>query len=67
MIPTFDVFRFEADGRYWVDAAVSVEDSKTRVRELLSLTPGQTMILSQETNVRFMIEDGAAVPLPVSN
>ena len=62
MIPTYDIFRLEADGTHWVDAVISVEDAKTRIQELVELTPGQYIVLNQKTQEQFIVKGNAVIP-----
>ena len=49
MIPTFDIFRADLGGTYWVEAAVSLQDAQARIRALQIDLPGEYFIFNQKT------------------
>jgi len=56
-IPTFDIFRVEADGGVlWRESAVTIDQAKARARDLAAATPGEYFILSHRTGNRWRVD-----------
>jgi hypothetical protein len=46
----FDIFRTEINGGVlWIESAATLEDAKARVQELGMRSPGEYLLLNQET------------------
>lgn len=55
-----DVFRFEASGPRWLEAAATLDGAKARVQELAAHSPGKYLLLDQKTGTKLVIKvDGA--------
>lgn len=59
MIPPFDIFKVEADSVRWVESADDLERAKARVSILSARSPGEYIILNQQTRERISVK-----PLP---
>jgi sarcosine oxidase gamma subunit len=62
MVPSFDIFRTEAEGSVlWCGSATTMEEAEARVREFAATSPGEYLILSHRTGNKLTIKaDGAA-------
>ncbi|HEX4002239.1 MAG TPA: hypothetical protein VHX36_06295 [Candidatus Acidoferrales bacterium] len=59
-IPTFDIFKVEADGGVlWRESATTVDQAKQRARELAATAPGEYFILSHRTGNKLKVESDA--------
>jgi hypothetical protein len=57
MIPAFDIFLMESDGgTLWCGSAASFEEAQTQVRERVASSPGNYIILNQQTGNKLVIE-----------
>ena len=62
MLPPFDIFRIEANGNMiLVGSAPTLKSAKTRVSELMALSPSEFLILSHRTSNRLIIKPPAAI------
>ena len=62
MVPPFDIFQKEPDGKLrWIEAAESLESAQARVQKFMKLSPGEYMIFSQKTGNKILI--GSPEPL----
>ncbi len=56
MVPQFDIFRvLSAKENLWIEAAVTLEDAITRVRQIGAVQSGRYFIHSQKTHVEIAI------------
>jgi hypothetical protein len=52
MVPPFDIFRVLNDGELrWIEAALSLDDAITRVRQIGAAQSGEYFMHSQKTGV----------------
>ena len=56
MIPPFDIFKVESSGLRWMEVAADLERAKTRVKVLAASSPGEYIILNQETGEKISIK-----------
>jgi hypothetical protein len=57
MVPSFDIFEIENDGRVrWVTEAVSFEEAKARAQDLAALAENGAVILDQRTGRKLIVE-----------
>src|SRR5258708_26350274 len=56
MIPPFDIFKVESSGLRWMESAADLERAKTRVKVLAASSPGEYIILNQETGEKNSIK-----------
>ena len=62
MLPPFDIFRIEPNGNMLlVGSAPTLKSAKSRVQELMALSPSEFLILSHRTNNRLIIKPPVAV------
>src|SRR6267378_2282263 len=55
MIPPFDIFKVESSGLRWIEAVADLERAKSRVNVLAASSPGEYIILNQETGEKISI------------
>ena len=56
LIPSFDIFKIDSDGRViWHCATESLVVAKSRIAKLAVSTPGEYLILDQNTGHRLLI------------
>ena len=55
MTPMADIFRVEGTGVRWLETASAVEHAKARVQELGASSPGEYLILDQQTGTKHKI------------
>lgn len=56
MVAPFDILRVLKDGApLWMEAAQTLEEAKTRVRQLAAIQPGSYVIFSQKTGNKIVI------------
>jgi len=59
----YDIFRMDASGILWQEAATSIDDAKTRAQLLAVHSPGEYLLLDQSTGVKHVVKaDGSCVP-----
>jgi hypothetical protein len=52
----FDIFRIETNGGVlWIESAATLENAKARVQELGMRSPGEYLLLNQETGNKLVI------------
>jgi CheY-like chemotaxis protein len=56
VIPPFDIFKVEADSVRWVESADDLERAKARVSVLAARSPGEYVILNQQTRERISVK-----------
>jgi hypothetical protein len=56
VIPPFDIFKVEADSVRWVESADDLDRAKERVSLLAARSPGEYVILNQQTRERISIK-----------
>jgi DNA-binding NarL/FixJ family response regulator len=56
MLPSFDIFKVESNGLRWVEAAVDLERATARVKALAASSPGEYIILDQNTGEKISIK-----------
>ncbi len=61
---SYDIFRRDAGGEVWVEAARDLETAKGRVIELAAQAPGQYVIFSQRSGR--MVSSGTVVASPAA-
>ena len=62
-IPAFDIFRAEPDGGVlWRESAATIEEARSRARELAAVAPGEYFVLSLRTGRRLAIDPDEAAP-----
>lgn len=56
MIYPFDIFQAETGGSVsWLEAAKTLEDAKARIQELALLSPGEYVVLNQNTGTKLVV------------
>jgi uncharacterized NAD(P)/FAD-binding protein YdhS len=56
MIPPFEIFQSESDGNVlWRGTAASMDDAKSRIRELAAEAPGDFIIMSRRTGHKLVL------------
>jgi hypothetical protein len=57
MIPKFDIFRLDADGKAsWLKTAETLEEARTKARQLAANSHGQHLILDQNTGKKIVVD-----------
>jgi hypothetical protein len=56
MIPPFDIFKVESSVLRWMEAAVDLGRAKARVKVLAASSPGEYIILNQNTGEKISIK-----------
>jgi CheY-like chemotaxis protein len=56
MIPPFDIFKVEGSGLRWMEVAADLERAKARVKLLSASSPGEYIILNQNTGEKIAIK-----------
>src|SRR5260370_16691744 len=56
MMPPFDIFKVESSGLRWMEAAVDLGRAKARVKVLAASSPGEYIILNQNTGEKISIK-----------
>jgi CheY-like chemotaxis protein len=56
VIPPFDIFKVEPDSVRWVESADDLERAKVRVKALAGRSPGEYIILNQQTRERISVQ-----------
>jgi CheY-like chemotaxis protein len=56
MIPPFDIFKVEGSGLRWMEVAPDLERAKARVKVLSASSPGDYIILNQNTGEKISIK-----------
>jgi hypothetical protein len=61
-VDTVDIFRIQSDGELvWLESAISVQDGRAKVSELMMNTPGQYFLFCQKTQEKIYVgSDGSA-------
>src|SRR5260370_13940233 len=59
MIPPFDIFKVESIGPRWMEPAADLERAKARVKVLAASSPGEYIIVSQQTGEKISIRPPA--------
>ena len=62
--PSFDIFRRDAVGDVWVEAARDLDTAKSRLIELAAEAPGQYVIFNQRSGR--MVSSGTVVASPAA-
>jgi hypothetical protein len=55
MMPPFDILKVESEGVRWMEAVADLERAKARVKVLAVSSPGQYIIVNQETGEKISI------------
>jgi|HubBroStandDraft_6_1064221.scaffolds.fasta_scaffold7613221_1 hypothetical protein len=56
MIYPFDIFQTETGGSVsWLEAAKTLEGAKARIQELALLSPGEYVVLNQNTGTKLVV------------
>jgi len=66
MTQKLDVFRLEASGVLWLGSAADFECAKARVQELAASSPGEYLVLDQETGDKHIIKLDGVGPSSVT-
>jgi hypothetical protein len=63
MLPPFDIFRVETDGRLvWKDTAQTFDLARLRIKILMISQPGDFVVYSQETGHKTIVKaDGSII------
>jgi hypothetical protein len=61
MFPSLDIFKIDSGGVLWRGAAESIDAAKARIQKLALSSPGEYLILNQNTGDRIRV-----TPLSVS-
>lgn len=65
MVPPFDIFRVEADGRLlWKDTAETFDLARLLIKILMGSHPSDYVIYSQETEHRTIVKSDGAIIEP---
>ena len=59
MIPPFDIFKVESSGPRWMEVAADLERATARVKVLAASSPGEYVILNQNTGEKISIKPKA--------
>jgi hypothetical protein len=59
MPPPFDIFRVESAGLRWMEVAADLERAKARVKLLAASSPGEYVILNQNTGEKILVKSPA--------
>lgn len=59
MLPPFDIFRVESAGLRWMEVAADLERAKARVKLLAASSPGEYVILNQNTGEKILVKSPA--------
>ncbi|HXN51160.1 MAG TPA: hypothetical protein VN943_04425 [Candidatus Acidoferrum sp.] len=59
MIPPFDIFKMDSSGLRWMEAAPDLDHAKARVGILAASSPGEYIILDQNTGEKISIQSKA--------
>jgi hypothetical protein len=59
MLPPFDIFKVDARGHRWMEAAADLQRAKARVKVLAASSPGEYLILNQKTGETISIKPPA--------
>jgi hypothetical protein len=55
-VHTVDIFRIQPDGELvWIDSAISLEDGRARVFELMVDIPGEYFLFCQKTQEKIFV------------
>jgi hypothetical protein len=60
MVPSLDIFKVESSSVRWRDTAATVETAKARIQKLALYSPGDYLIIDQETGQRIFVIPMAA-------
>jgi hypothetical protein len=67
MIPCFDIFRIDSDARViWRGAAESLVVAEAKIQKLAASTPGEYLILDQDTGRRLIVTHSGVSAQPAS-
>jgi hypothetical protein len=63
----FDIFRTETNGGVlWIESAATLQDARARVQELGMRSPGEYLLLNQETGNKLVVRlDGVSGVRPL--
>lgn len=56
MLPPFDIFKVDSSGLRWMEVAADLERAKARVKLLAASSPGEYIILNQNTGEKISIK-----------
>ena len=56
MLPPFDIFKVESSGLCWMEAVSDLQRAKARVKVLAASSPGEYVILNQNTGEKISIK-----------
>jgi hypothetical protein len=56
MLPPFDIFKMESSGLRWMEAVADLERAEARVKVLAASSPGEYVILNQNTGEKISIK-----------
>jgi hypothetical protein len=55
-VHTVDIFRIQMDGEpVWLDSAVSLEEGRAKISELMASVPGEYFLFCQRTQEKILI------------
>ena len=60
MVPSLDIFKVESSSVRWRDTVATVETAKARIQKLALYSPGDYLIIDQETGQRIFVIPMAA-------
>lgn len=60
MLPSFDIFRVDADGTNCCACVATLDGAKVRVQEFMEAWPAEYLVVSRATGQKFSIERNAA-------
>jgi hypothetical protein len=53
---SFDIFRVEANGVRWLEAAANLEEAKSLVQQIANTAPGEFLLLNQHTGDKTLMK-----------
>src|SRR5215472_8880204 len=59
MLPPYDIFKVDVRGHRWMEAAADLQRAQARVKVLAASSPGEYLILNQETGETISIKPPA--------
>jgi hypothetical protein len=63
MTARFDIFRIETNGGVrWHQSAETLDEAKAQIQQLAALSPGQFLVLNQETGNKLIVPADGASP-----
>jgi hypothetical protein len=59
MVPPFDIFKMDGQEPRWIEAAADLDRAKVRVKALAASSPGEYLILNQNTGEKISVKPAA--------